>query len=133
MTPKFITKLNAVKMGTHKGRGLWQLYTPLVYASAILDRTISVPKDFITDFASVPRIPGIWWIAGGMADEAAAVHDWLYNQKIVKRKLADKIFSEAMKVSGISAWRRYLMYTSVRAFGRRSYGKGKVIVDVGSD
>lgn len=133
MSAAFLTKLNAVKIGTYQGRGLWQLYAPLVYASAILGRTISVPKDFITDFASVPRIPGIWWIAGGLADEAAAVHDWLYNRKIVDRKTADRIFLEATKASGVSAWRRYIMYAAVRALGWRHYGKGKVIVDVGSD
>lgn len=133
MTPEFLTKLNAVRIGTYQGRGLWQLYTPLVYASALLRRTVSVPKDFITDFASVPRIPGIWWIAGGMADEAAVIHDWMYNRKVGTRKIADKVFLEAMKASGVSFWRRYTMYAAVRALGWRYYGKGKVIVDVGHD
>lgn len=131
--PEFLTKLNAVKIGTYQGRGLWQLFTPLVYSSALLGRTISVPKDFITDYASVPRIPGIWWIAGGIADRAATVHDWLYHRKIGTRKQADRIFLEAMKATKVPAWRRYAMYAAVRALGWRTYGKGKVIVDVGSD
>ena len=131
--PEFLTKLVVTKVGKYKGRGLWQLNTPLVYSSKILGRTISVPKDFITDFASVPRLPFTWWYAGGLADRAAVVHDYLYNRKVVERKIADKIFLEAMKASGISLWHRYAMYAAVRALGWRHYGKGKVIVDVGSN
>jgi hypothetical protein len=133
LKPEFFTQLNAVKIGTYQGRGLWKLFAPLVYSSAIAGQTISVPSGFVTDYASVPRIPGIWWVAGGCADEAAVVHDWIYNQQIVSRDLADKVFLEAMEASGVSAWRRYLMYAAVRAFGMWHYGKGKVIVDVGSD
>jgi hypothetical protein len=133
MRSEFITKLTATKIGTYQGRGLWQLNEPIVYISAILKDTLAVPSGFVTDFASVPRIPGIWWIAGGLADEAAALHDWLYNQKLVDRKIADKIFLEAMKASGVSWWRRNLMYAAVRALGWRHYGKEKVIADVGSD
>ena len=133
MRSEFITELNATKIGVYQGRGLWQLNEPLVYVSAILDESISAPAKFVTDFASVPRIPGIWWIAGGLADEAAALHDWLYNQKLVDRKIADQIFLEAMKASGVSWWRRGLMYSAVRTLGWRHYGKERVIVDVGSD
>ena len=131
--PEFITKLNATRIGTYNGRGLWQLNAPLVYISTILRDSISVHAGFITDYASVPRIPGIWWIAGALADEAAALHDYLYHTRVVTRKVADRIFLEAMKASGVSAWRRYAMYYTVRALGWRSYGREKVIVDVGSD
>jgi hypothetical protein len=133
MRSEFLTKLNSTKIGTYQGRGVWQLNAPLVYASEILGEVVSVPAKFVTDFASVPRIPGIWWIAGGLADEAAVIHDWIYNQSLFPRDVADKVFLEAMVVMGLEAWRRYLIYAAVRAFGWRNYGKGKVIVDVGSD
>jgi hypothetical protein len=129
MRSEFLTKLNSTKIGTYQGRGLWQLNAPLVYASEILGEVVSVPAKFVTDFASVPRIPGIWWIAGALADEAAVVHDWLYNQAKVGRETADRVFKEAMEALGISAWRRYLIYAAVRSLGWRHYGKEKEFAD----
>jgi uncharacterized protein DUF1353 len=53
----------------------WRLTNPLVYYSAVLQRQIVVPEGFITDFASVPRLPFIYWFAGDTARKAAVIHD----------------------------------------------------------
>lgn len=109
---EFMTKL-AVEMIDDD---TWKLEHPLVYQSDIAGN-ISVPEGFETDFASVPRIPIAYTLAGDTAHAAAVVHDYLYGDKSVKRSLADAVFEEAMNVSGISWWRRKLMWLAVRTFG----------------
>ncbi len=90
----------------------FEYYTDL-YTSG---RLIKIRKGFRTDFASVPR--PLWSIIPpvGLYGKATVVHDWLCVSKIVSRKDADKIFLEAMKVLGVSWWKRNLMYRSVRAY-----------------
>ncbi len=92
------------------------LKTPLIYESDILG-IITVPAGFKTDFASVPRIPLAYMLFGGVAKQAAVVHDYLYSRKDINRKDADNTFLEAMKVSGVSFFKRQAMYAAVRLFG----------------
>ncbi len=86
--------------------------------------TVSVPKDFETDFASVPRI--FWFLPDwAVYSKAPVLHDWLYHSKKImgkriSRKTADLIFLEAMHVD----WRyhksrkfvAHLEYLAVRWF-----------------
>ena len=95
----------------------WVLDQPLVYNSDILGKMITVPRGFKTDFASVPRLPLSYAFFGNVAHKAAVVHDFLYQEKLVERKLADDVFYEAMEASGVWAWRRWPMYWAVRLFG----------------
>ncbi len=99
----------------------WQLLAMLVFYSAKFDRMITVRKGFVTDFASVPRVPLAYWLFAGVAQAAAVVHDSLYTDGIVPREVADAIFLEALEASGVSAWRRLPMYWAVRAFGGSRY------------
>lgn len=88
---------------------------------------INVPSGFLTDFASVPRLPLAYLVAGGKASEAATVHDYLYsagNPHHRGRKWADDVFAAAMKAQGISTWRRTIMYWAVR-LGAGAYFKGR--------
>lgn len=101
--------------------GSWRLTSPLLYASDHLQKTITVPAGFITDFASVPRLPVAYLLAGGEADEAAVVHDYLYHSHDVPRPDADAVFEEAMAISGQPWWRRKLMWAGVRLFGGTPY------------
>lgn len=94
----------------------WKLAHPLVYQSDIAG-LITVPDGFVTDFASVPRIPIAYTLAGDTAHAAAVVHDYLYGNPSVKRRVADAVFKEAMAVSGVPWWRRQLMWSAVRVFG----------------
>jgi hypothetical protein len=82
------------------------------------DEVITVPKGFVTDFASIPRI--CWSLIGsptGKYGKAAVIHDWLYRKGIGTRKRADDIFLEGMEVLNISRIRRIVMYIGVRIFG----------------
>ena len=59
------------------GNGKHRVVEPFVYCSDKIG-VIVVPAGFITDFASVPRLPFVYMFFGGVGDEAAVLHDWLY-------------------------------------------------------
>jgi hypothetical protein len=88
-----------------------------------------VLKDFVTDCASIPR--PLWSIVGppratDMA-QAATLHDDKYQFGGVKRKRADQLLIEGMKVLGAPWWKRRLVYLGVRAGGWvawKNYRKG---------
>jgi hypothetical protein len=108
------------------GRGLWELTEPLVYDSDRAAMTITVPAGFKTDFASVLRLPVIYLLFGDKAHGPATVHDYLYQTGIVKRKLADDVFAEAMRVSTrLSGFDRWMMWAAVRVFGGSHFTEGK--------
>ena len=93
---------------------IWKLLADFSFYSARLKQTFTVPAGFTTDFASVPRLPLAYLLTGYTVHESAVIHDWLVRTKPIPRPEADKLFLEAMKVEGISWWRRWSMYTAVR-------------------
>jgi hypothetical protein len=94
------------------------LLEPLVYQSDLLQREVVVPKDFRTDFASVPRVIGAYLLFGGKGKRAAVVHDFLYSGGIeVSREMADAVFKEALLASGHSAFTAWAMHAGVRVGG----------------
>jgi hypothetical protein len=118
MTAEFVTKLDA----RFKEDGVWVLNDVLAYHSDVIDQTITVPKGFETDFASVPRLPFAYALFGGVAQEEAVIHDYLYrNRPDIPRAKADAVFFEAMCVRGKKPWVRYPMWWGVRIFGGQFY------------
>lgn len=101
----------------------WKLLEPLEYhvGSADSSDVIIVPKDFTTDFASVPK--PFWPIFPpyGRYSPASVIHDYLYGGQFRPRKECDDIFLEAMKVMEVNLFTRNTMYWAVRAFGYWSY------------
>lgn len=100
------------------------LIADLLFKSAILgDQLITVPTGFISDYASVPRVPVAFEVFGGdIGDDAAAVvHDYLYSTGLVPRETADAVFREALKACGLSAWRAWAMWIGVRFGGESHY------------
>lgn len=85
---------------------------------------ISVPKGFITDFASTPNFLWWWLPPFGKYTKAAVIHDYIYQTKSRTRKEADQIFKEAMIVGGTRKWKAKLMYWGVRIGGWLAW-KGK--------
>ena len=122
----FLTDLDVEEVDdtSASGRGTWRVTAPLVYQSDVAGKTITVPVGFLTDFASVPRLPFIWLVAGDCGHEAAVVHDWLYASHEVDRKMADLVFGEALEVSGQPTWRAMLMWLGVRVGGSCPYASG---------
>lgn len=119
----FLDKLDVILLDdiANDGRGSWQLDRDFRYQSDIAKQVITVPAGFVTDFASVPRIPISYWLFGDTSHEAAVVHDWLYKSKPVPRDVADEILKEASAVAGIPAWRRWGMYLGVRIGGGKPW------------
>lgn len=116
----FLNKLEVTLIDNDaaQGRGEWVLDADFAYWSSVARMRITAPKGFQTDFASVPRLPVVFWLCGDTSTEAAVIHDWLYTSKIVSRRTADAVLREAGKVSGVPAWRRWMIWAGVRAFGQ---------------
>lgn len=99
-----------------KSEGLnWVVIIPCVIN--IDTHNIIIPKGFITDLISVPRI--FWSIIPphGIASNASIVHDFCWRNSIFDRKTCDKIFLSLLKQSKVPKWQYYIMYSFVRAFG----------------
>lgn len=109
---RFVTPLRAEKSGPH-----WTILQPLIYESDVAQRVFIVPEGFVTDFASVPRLPLAFLLTGDQAHEAAVIHDYIYAHKLLTRSQADAVFKEAMGVSGEPGWRAWLMWAGVRLGG----------------
>ena len=118
---KFLTTLEVARRPT----GRWVLLVPLVYRSDIpgvgVDGVLRVPTGFDTDFASVPRLPFMFWLLGDRGHAAAVVHDYLYRTAIVTRATADRVFHEALRADGEDAVSSWLMWTGVRVGGWAAY------------
>jgi hypothetical protein len=104
---------------------LHQLLAPFGFYSQILGAEITVPKDFKTDFASVPRMVGAYLLFGGKGKRAAVIHDYLYSLGKLDpqkwpRELCDRIFKEALIASGYGSVTVCAMYAGVR-FGGGSH------------
>lgn len=119
MEAGFLTALRAEPISP--GNDNWRLLAELAFSSDVLDRLIVVPPGFVTDFASVPRLPLAYLLFGNVAREAAVVHDFLYSSGACSRKLADEVFVEASKACNVPAWRRGPMWLGVRLFGAGRY------------
>lgn len=116
---RFLTTLRTDRVGLASADRI--LLGVLAFESVLLNRVVIVPTGFVTDGPSVPRGPVIYLLFGGVGDEAAVVHDYLYATGLVPRKVADEVYAEALKACGVPAWRRGPMWAAVRLFGARRY------------
>lgn len=102
----------------------WRIMNDFSYSCKIntTDYKIKVPKNYITNFASTPRL--IWslfppWDNYG---KATIIHDYLYDdKKLCDRKTADLIFLKCMEELNVSYIRRKMIYYAVRLFGWTNY------------
>lgn len=87
--------------------------------------TVSVPFNFVTDFASIP-----WWARWlispfGRHAKAAVIHDWLYAlapSRDRDRRWCDDVFRDAMLELGVHPIHAAIMWAAVRIGGKRNYG-----------
>lgn len=113
---------NGMPLKNRDDRQLYQLLAPFSYQSGVAARVITVPKDFVTDFASVPRIPLVYDALGDLAQQPAVIHDFLYSTAPVPREIADLVLLEAMELTGVPWIKRKLIYAGVRMGGASHYG-----------
>lgn len=92
---------------------------------------ITVPKGFLSDFASIPRI---FWAILHPTDSkilaASLTHDFIYSKhgklkdRTLSRKDCDKIFLKIMQTVGLGWFKRTMAYNAVRVFGGFAWRRG---------
>lgn len=100
-------------------KGIRKVYIPFTYTPSehLGFKPVSVPKDFLTDFASVPWPASMLIPKDGDSNQAAVVHDYLYTTKDRPRSEADKIFLDGMETLKVNIIKRRIMYQAVRIGG----------------
>ena len=89
----------------------------LVYKIRETGQRLVVPRGFVTDFASVPRVFWTVFPKHGEYTRAAIVHDYLYWQQQCNRLQADELFDIVMEDSDVDTASRYAIYAAVRVWG----------------
>jgi hypothetical protein len=96
----------------------WTLVEQLRYQGN--QNLFTVPPDFETDFASVPRV-FVWFLPRyGRYTKAAILHDYLCDEARagrLKRSDADGLFRRAMMELEVAFLRRWIMWAAVRVGG----------------
>jgi len=105
----------------HPEADQWEVLKPFSFVRA--DATIiRVPAGIITDFASTGNVPG--FPQDCTYDQAAVVHDFLYQGEFLPRWKADMIFREALEaIPEVPRWKIPIMWAAVRMFGGFTYKK----------
>lgn len=121
--PQFITNLvlEEYMRGKRSVPGEWVVYNRLVYDRGV--EQIIVPRGFITDLASIPKLLRGLLDVNDSHRRAAVLHDFLYCLQGFTRKQSDDMFLEAMGAIGVPAWKRSMMYAGVRAGGWMIWNK----------
>lgn len=129
MPPGFLTELECELIPGSDDK--WEVKAPLVYQSEVAifyllptAGKITAPAGFVTDFASVPRVPVVYTLFGDRAHREAVIHDYLYQTHLVPKAIADKVFKEAMAARGKGWFVRWGMYLGVVLGGASSYKSG---------
>ena len=116
------TDLRVMRGQFRQGRQLFSLIAAVAYESDRLGGVVLVPAGYVTDLASVPKLPLAWLAAGGTGTEAAVIHDFLYtthafNDEPISRATADAVFREAIAASQDKTAPGWLMWLAVRIGG----------------
>ncbi len=121
MAAVFLTDLKVVELDDNRSR----LLDYLVYRSCITGvGIIVVPPGEVTDYASIPRLPFMYWLLGGRYKKEAVVHDYLYRTKLHPRHIADAVIAEAITSRGgvIETISAKAIWLGVRIGGSSHYG-----------
>lgn len=114
--------LDDLDLRTGPGKNEWTLlsdFCATIFGEGDERESIVVPKGFTTDLASVPRLPGMFWLFGGRARRSAVLHDWLYSNH-APRAFADAVFFAAMRDEE-NTFTRAVMWLGVRLGGWTHY------------
>ena len=97
------------------------LAADLTYRIGASGVAITVPRGFVTDFASIPQ--PLWSILSphGRYSRAAIVHDYLYWSQSCTRDQADNLFMIAMQESGVADSDRTAIYQAVSWAGEDAW------------
>lgn len=105
------------------GKQLYRVDDPgLSFNSEIAGMVITVEAKFVTDLASIPRLPLVYLLLNECANIPGVIHDFLYSKEVFPRLKCDQILREACLAIGVSSWKAWLIYTGVRIGGASHYG-----------
>lgn len=105
---------------------------PITYKLNNKTKTILLPKDFVTDLDSVPRIPIIYAKYKGLSVVACTTHDFGYNIKysgINSKDECDELFYQLMLHEGTEESDAKMIYEGVHLFGKEDYNPTKTLQD----
>jgi hypothetical protein len=102
----------------------WVMLALLMFYSAA-GVVYAIPRGFITDLASIPRLLRWMFSVNGISREPAVLHDFLYSTQPCTRAEADALFLEALKAVGASAVECRALYWGVRMGGWVAWGGHK--------
>lgn len=88
---------------------------------------VTVPRGFVTDLASIPRVFFSLFRPDGTYAYAAILHDYLYWEQRISRRDANKVFFQAMDDLRISPLQRRLLFDAVEYFGERSWSENTAL------
>lgn len=100
----------------------WVVDQPLISLLPDGEKLI-VPRGYITDLASIPRLLRSSFNINGPLRAPAVTHDWLYSSQRFTRAQSDLIFLQAMESRGMGRVERYAIYSAVRCFGWAYWNK----------
>jgi hypothetical protein len=103
----------------------WVLTRALEYEQPQTKQKFVVPRGFVTDLASVPRLFWSVFPPCGKYTTAAVIHDYLYWQqpKECQKDCADKLLLVAMEEAGVGFRSRNAIYKAVQLGGQPSWDK----------
>lgn len=92
---------------------------------------LTIPKEFATDFGSIPQVFQALISPVGSASKAYVVHDYLialFYLGIISRKTADEVFLLALKKLKVSKIKMYTLYGFVRFYSMCLFPVEKLFV-----
>jgi len=104
----------------------YMLFGDLTYNIGIrTGLTITVPRGFVTDFASIPRALHGYLGPTGRYSNAAIVHDYLYWIQACDRRQSDNLMAIAMREAGVRASEEWQIYHAVRIGGQSAWDRNR--------
>jgi len=85
------------------------------------DKTYTVPAGYQTDLASIPQEYQQRPPHESPTARPGVLHDYLYTSQSEPRRVADRIFREALRAEGVPLGQRLAMWGAVRLFGGPAY------------
>ena len=106
------------------GDRYWVVTHPFKYQILNTASHVTIPKGFVTDLTSVPRV--LWSFGLDPIDTylaAAVIHDYLYWDQRCEKSEADDILKLAMIESEVPGVKRWLVFQGVSLFGAGSFAE----------
>lgn len=107
----------------------WVVWQDMKFVVQLADKTVAsieVPRGFVTDLASTPRRFWAIYPPFGKYLSASILHDYLYWTQICERDVADSIFYQTMKTSGVDQTTQALFLMVLRSQGAEAWQENKI-------